>query len=96
MSIRRTNACFKVQNLQKKKKKNQGVWTKLEMKICFLRQSLKKIVGKFTKLSETGFCMECFTAGLFKIFHRKTSKFGFWVTGLVLVIESKPSYIFLK
>ena len=41
--------------------KFHGVCVELEIKICFLRQSWKNIVDKFTKVSKIDICLECFT-----------------------------------
>ena len=30
----------------------------------------QKVVNKFTKLSQIGFCMESFTAGFLRVFHK--------------------------
>ena len=49
----------------------------------------QKAGDKFTKLSQIGFSMKCFTADFLRFFTKKASKVGFSVYSWVLAIKSK-------
>ena len=57
-----------------------GVWVALEMKICFLRQSWKKIVDKFPKLSKIDICLVCSTVDFLQS-SNTTVQIWLWVAG---------------
>ena len=54
----------------------------------------QRVVDKLPKLSKTDYSMGCFTADFCEILP-KTSKFGFWVVGWIIVIKSNHFRDFL-
>ena len=85
---------FKYQNLQKMQ--NQRVWTQLEIKICFLRQSWTKSWRKIDEVKQNRFLYRMVYSWFFAIFLQKLSKCGFWLDDWVLAIKSKHFRDFLE
>ena len=75
---------------------NQWVWTKLEIKICFLRQFWTKSCRQIHKIKQYRFFYGLFYSWFFATFYQKTSNFCFWVDGWVLAMKSKYFMDFLK
>ena len=76
--------------------KFHGVCVELEIKICFLRQSWKNIVDKFTKVSKIDICLECFTVYFSQSSNAPVGNLAFgWQAG---DLPSVPNFsgIFLK
>ena len=70
-----------LKNYNFQKMQNQGVWTELEMKICFFRQSWTKSCKQIHEIKQKQVFVCNVLQLIFYEFLLKTLKFGFRVSG---------------